>query len=184
MKEALGTAQVQNGDLRIATEANEISQNTDLELTISQKPNGDLHHAIGVNGGPESELEADKRVTTRADEDNQPYQPAITSTGSVTDPNLMVHANSLPHAIPLADAKAEIDAHPVANATPVADSGPVAEAKHTAGSTPATGKYPTLVDTSTMASLKPTAGEVSKAYIAEDGMTNRVPEALTASKVN
>lgn len=189
-KRVSGTTQEQNGDVQSTTKVNEISHNVDPRPRIHQQPNGDLPHAIKINGGSKPELEADKTMTALTQEEDKPYQMTSTSTNSVADTNATAHANPVVDGTPSADAKPEIDAHPVADAHPVVDANLVADVKPVTQSnlvgdpTSVAGNTHTLPDTSTMASLKPTAGEVSKAYIAEDGMTDKVAETSTESKVH
>ena len=165
----------QNGDIQVTTKLNEITQNIDHRPIINQKPNGHLHHAIGINGGPKLELEADKAMTPLTHEENEPYLAAVPSTSSVADAN------------PLVCAQPEIDAQPAADTYPInltANASPVAESNRPGGSTPVAGNNPSSVDSSTMTGLKTTADDVSKAYIAEDGVTDKVTETLTTSKVH
>lgn len=165
-KKGLATAHEQNGDIQKTAKLNGIAQNIDPNPIINQKPNGHLHHPIEINGGPKVEPEADKTRATLDHQVNEPYQTTAPSTSSLADAN------------PLVDVKPEI------NAQPITDANPVAEPNQTGDPTAIAGNYPSLVDSSPTNGLKPTTGEVSQAYTAEDGIPDKVTETRAESKVH
>lgn len=177
-KKGLATTHQQNGDIQITPQVNEITQNIDPKLTVDQKPNGHLPHAIGINGGPKFEVEADKIRTSLAHQVNEPYQTIAPSTSSIADAKPTVYASSVANTNPLVNVEPEI------NGPPVTDAHPLEESNQMGAPTAVADNHRSLVDSSTTTDLKPTAGELSQTYTAEDGITNKVAETRAEPKVH